>query len=56
MSRTQKFVVTLGAVIVISSGDAWETGKVVRTPVCAGRPRIVDSDSLDANVSHHLFS
>ncbi|KAG2066186.1 hypothetical protein BDR04DRAFT_958487, partial [Suillus decipiens] len=26
-----------------------ETGEVVRTLVCAGRPRIVDSDSLDAN-------
>jgi hypothetical protein len=33
----------------------WETpGEVVRTPVCAGRPRILDS--LDANVSYRLFS
>jgi hypothetical protein len=31
-----------------------ETGEVVRTPVCAGRPRILDS--LDANVSYCLFS
>jgi hypothetical protein len=31
-----------------------ETGEVVRTPACAGRPRILDS--LDANVSYHLFS
>ncbi|KAG1796096.1 hypothetical protein EV424DRAFT_1334281 [Suillus variegatus] len=27
-----------------------ETGKVMRTPVCAGRPRVLDS--LDANVSY----
>jgi hypothetical protein len=33
----------------------WETpGEVVRTPVGAGRPRILDS--LDANVSYRLFS
>jgi hypothetical protein len=31
-----------------------ETSEVVRTPVCAGRPRTLDS--LDANVSHFLFS
>jgi hypothetical protein len=31
----------------------WETGEVVRTPVCAGRPRILDT--LDANVSYCLI-
>lgn len=30
-----------------------ETGEVVRTPVCAGRPRVLDS--LDANVSYCLI-
>ncbi|KAG2747363.1 hypothetical protein P692DRAFT_201693419, partial [Suillus brevipes Sb2] len=30
-----------------------ETGEVVRTPVCTGRPRILDT--LDANVSNCLF-
>ena len=30
----------------------WETGEVVRTPVCTGRPRTLDS--LDANVSYLL--
>jgi len=29
-----------------------ETGEVVRTPVCAGRPRILDT--LDAIVSYRL--
>ena len=31
-----------------------ETGEVVRTPVCTGQPRTLDS--LDVNVSHLLFS
>jgi len=31
-----------------------ETGEVTRTPVCGGRPRILDS--LDANVSYCLLS
>ncbi|KAG1777589.1 hypothetical protein EV702DRAFT_946255, partial [Suillus placidus] len=30
-----------------------ETGEVMRTPVCAGRPRILDT--LDVNVSHCLL-
>ncbi|KAG2033536.1 hypothetical protein BDR03DRAFT_827241, partial [Suillus americanus] len=31
-----------------------ETGEVVRTPICTGRPRILDS--LDANMSCCLCS
>jgi len=31
-----------------------DTGEVVRTPVCPGRPRTLDS--LDANVSQFSFS
>ncbi|KAG2071586.1 hypothetical protein BDR04DRAFT_1098083 [Suillus decipiens] len=56
MSRTQNFVVTLGLVSGHCDIFRERIRRLARTPVCAGRPRIVDSDSLDANVSRHLFS